>query len=955
MNVAVDAQDVVHYSFRQGLPSDFVYQSCKRDNGLLYIATQKGIVIFDGYRFLKAPYATDNTSCVFLKGNRLFYHDYTNGLACYDLRKDSLEIIAKINYEDSSSANDHYDNLFADSKNKVWCTDFNAVKYFVAGSSETKRFVLNPANTSCFQAQFYELSDEVMLLVSSLGVYQVKVREGRLTMLDTTAYTASLRIGTQIYLLSGNTLYSWDMAGNTFRPVKIFTRAGPLDDLCAGPANTLILNSRSKIFSFDPAGKNSSEIAVLEGRKILSMNWDTQNELLWVATNKGITRLRNRNNGLQFLEIREKTEIVTAIAAGEEKKIWVAGDHFLGRFDALYHYESLKIPAAVKKINALSNEQGTLLLSTDAGLFFIRDKKLMATGIRLAVKKTAVDAAGNYWILDGANQVHVYDHNFREQDTFLKQQEYSFWTGNVWNDLYIDAHQQVWLAGYTPKSFGIALYDRKQQKFKDIAPRNKKEDFIGDYYNRIAAYDTDQLLFSGYGGYNVISTEGKITAKFDKIDHRIENVHVEGIYADKNRNVLFATAEGLHQYNSTTNKVAVITEIDGLLSNDLIYGFAALPADKIAIGALGGVMLVAVDTVLKTKLRNRLLLTAVKINDSIQRQCSDTIVLKPGQHSISLLFSALNYEDPERTVYEYRINKGNWISLGHDPELSFNHMEHGEYVVEIIARDNLGNEQEHHLNLYIVIRAPFYQTLWFNIIVLLIVIAAVGLIVGYIFSRKRKIDLLSAKVKEVEMQILRSQMNPHFLFNSLNSIKGFILENKTEIANAYLTKFSRLMRNILENSRKRMIPLEKELQTLEWYIQLEAARLEHSFEYRMIIEEGTDIATMMIPPLIIQPFVENAIWHGLRLKAGNGLLRVVVRIQDNTCSITITDNGIGRAESKKTNGSKDKDHQSVGIDITRERLLFLNARNRLTITDLLDEKQQPSGTSVELIIFSDYD
>lgn len=210
---------------------------------------------------------------------------------------------------------------------------------------------------------------------------------------------------------------------------------------------------------------------------------------------------------------------------------------------------------------------------------------------------------------------------------------------------------------------------------------------------------------------------------------------------------------------------------------------------------------------------------------------------------------------------------------------------------------------------------------------------------------------LKNEIKEAEMQSLRSQMNPHFMFNSINSINNYILKNEKETASKYLTTFARLMRSILDNSQLAQIPLNKELETLKWYMELEAGRLEHSFDYKINIAPNVDAEDIYIPPLVLQPFVENAIWHGLNYRQDKGIIDIDISYQqDEDLIIKIKDNGIGRKAAEKY--SKPGKHKSYGIATTINRVKILNHENNIAIEDLYNNGKA-LGTMVILQIKND--
>lgn len=211
------------------------------------------------------------------------------------------------------------------------------------------------------------------------------------------------------------------------------------------------------------------------------------------------------------------------------------------------------------------------------------------------------------------------------------------------------------------------------------------------------------------------------------------------------------------------------------------------------------------------------------------------------------------------------------------------------------------------------------------------------------------------KLLTLEQAMLRSQMNPHFLFNSLNSIKLYIINNEKKNAVHYLNKFSKLVRKILEASSLREISLDEELETVELYMNIENIRFSNEINFKVIIDKDIDVHAVKIPSLILQPFLENALWHGLSSKEGEKYIALEVSLgKDGFINISITDNGIGREVSEKIKEGKVLKRKSIGIDITKERLAnfsrdYLNSFN-VQILDLYDEAHRPMGTKVILHI-----
>lgn len=215
------------------------------------------------------------------------------------------------------------------------------------------------------------------------------------------------------------------------------------------------------------------------------------------------------------------------------------------------------------------------------------------------------------------------------------------------------------------------------------------------------------------------------------------------------------------------------------------------------------------------------------------------------------------------------------------------------------------------------------------------------------------------QLSELEMQALRSQMNPHFIFNSLNSINRFILQNNRQLASAYLTKFSRLVRMILQNSQASVIPLESELESLGLYLEMEALRFDNHFIYKISAADDVDVAMLKVPPLIIQPFAENAIWHGLMPKEEKGHLDIELWRENNDLFFKITDDGIGRRQSSALSGQSATKYKSMGLKITSDRIAMLQnvskTESAVKINDLVHTDGSAAGTEVIIKIPVLYD
>ena len=286
--------------------------------------------------------------------------------------------------------------------------------------------------------------------------------------------------------------------------------------------------------------------------------------------------------------------------------------------------------------------------------------------------------------------------------------------------------------------------------------------------------------------------------------------------------------------------------------------------------------------------------------------------------------------------------------------VSYTNIGGGTYEFQVKVRNDTEPWSKSIADLGIVVKAPVWHKGWFWIAMLFFFIG-----ISYLIYRKRiktvrqqaELELgYKRKLAELEMQALRAQMNPHFLFNSLNSIKYYIIKKEPVKAAEYIDNFSRLIRLILKNSREQLITLQQELEALDLYINIERMRFEEKFNYNLSIDSSVDTAYFRVPPLILQPFVENAIWHGLLHKETPGNLSIIVSQDDKKINIEIEDDGVGRDRAKQLKSKSALKQKSMGMKLTKARMdinkTLTNTDIFVSIIDLKDKFGHSAGTKV---------
>jgi hypothetical protein len=330
-----------------------------------------------------------------------------------------------------------------------------------------------------------------------------------------------------------------------------------------------------------------------------------------------------------------------------------------------------------------------------------------------------------------------------------------------------------------------------------------------------------------------------------------------------------------------------------------------------------------------------------------------------------VIYYNVNYSGSKKIQFRWRAEgyKNDWFvmpvlknSEGMDVAY-FRDLKPGKYLLQVQVKIGDGEWSKGEARVNIVITPPFWQTWWFWTLVGLFNIGVIGLFfwwrINVVKRRERERFAHEKEVLELEAKALRAQMNPHFIFNCMNSMKSLIQRGEVDNAVNYLTTFSKLLRVVLNNCDKREITLYDELETSLLYVQLESLRFDNKYAYEFNIDKAIDIKSIMVPALITQPFIENAIWHGLMPKQEGGKLTVTVKKEDEKIYCFIEDDGIGREVSKqnKFTGSGSM-HQSKGMHLTQTRLNLdnlLNERNAsVEIIDKKDENGNAAGTSIIL-------
>ncbi len=338
----------------------------------------------------------------------------------------------------------------------------------------------------------------------------------------------------------------------------------------------------------------------------------------------------------------------------------------------------------------------------------------------------------------------------------------------------------------------------------------------------------------------------------------------------------------------------------------------------------------------------------IGFNNKIVRTVETQIEVDHKFQTLSIAYTTLDFTSKIRTNFRYKIDgiHKDWV-LTRDPKVQFTSLpDRGVYLFTIQVKKKDGSWGS-EATLQLKFLTPFYETYLFIGALIALVLMALILGIRWFFRRKLRLEQLQSKLKQLEGKALQSQMNPHFVFNALNSIQSFIATGQTMRSEVYLSKFSSLLRKTLQNSRSNSISLSQEIENVETYLELEKMRFEDRLQYEIKIDESLEQDLVAVPPMLLQPFVENAIIHGLAPKKEGGNIQIhVVPVDNHSIKYIVLDNGVGRKSNPST------DHVSLGTDLVRQRLSLhthLDTES-LVYKDLTDETGKATGTQVELIV-----
>ena len=618
-------------------------------------------------------------------------------------------------------------------------------------------------------------------------------------------------------------------------------------------------------------------------------------------------------------------------------------------------------------ITALAPIDSAMLVGTYSGKIFEFKKnkfKLIDSSSKSGdcVYKIVPINKNEYWFCEGTRVVHY-------KDKKSTSHYFSFPTTEYTQSYLLDSRGNLWFANLNT----LSIF--KNNKFKEIITK-------GVAYDQFVTLSEDKnnIIWVGTFGNGLLKYDGENFTNISITNGLCDNF-ISSSYYDKSKNILWiGTMNGISKINlDDKSNIKSITNIINNPNSDS-YGCVQNAIDKLPNGNIIisiGEELYEYDYKRENKTNTQLKLSLQGIKINYQKLNLDgffkvdywsnvplNLTLPFNNNNISFDFIAIDYNNPHSLKYTWKLEgiEKDWSPLTQNNYASFTNLPGGNYTFRLKAI-NEDNEISNEIIYVFEITPPFYQTWWFIPVLLIVLFSTAILNNRYQIKKIKAQEIIKTenfkRLAELELKAMRAQMNPHFMFNTLNSIQEIVLNKDDITARIYLADFALMMRMILENSTQKEISFEKELEFLKLYLKMEELRFENKFEISLNIPDELYFNNIKIPPMLIQPYIENAISHGLMHKTEKGLLTISFEIEfinDTEClKCTVLDNGIGRKKAKEYSAWKEKKHQSMATEITNERLQLLNSIHtkkgfQVIITDLENLKNESIGTKIELYI-----
>jgi len=941
-----------------GLPSMTIYQMLQDETGLVWLATANGICSYDGYSF-KSYYSSDQEDNDIMdidldSKNRIWYSNLSRQL--FVIENDQAQEVKLSDLDDEIKVDD-----FEIVEDVLWYREEYAnirkVRLGWASLDEEIKNVKGEVFPNLFNFSLTKLTDTkdgIEFGIES-SIYEIKnakkteLNEILKTEKFVSVFNSLFKYKDQFYI--HNQEFTTEENSISFQlddNEKIVNYNYQFGSHSLHFLENEIWTLTSKGILVNSIGKENSGSRHIFERFYCNDLLQDLEENIWLSTDgNGIIIIPNR-----FVEVYEQAS--NSLPANDVNKLYLdevdnrlfiglSGGH-IGILDQNLNYSQLDLPSKERNRDIIKDKDGNLVIvmNHDIHLYNPSLDKIASKKVG-AVKSILKDVDGSLWVGAAYGNSKFEDWSQLSSIMESKERTYSFLQ---------DMENKIWIG----TTSGLFVRDEKNKVIKD-------EKTSSSFDVRSMVQTPDSIIWLGTQGRGVIKIKNRKVIGSITVEDGLSSNSCNKLLLDEGR-IWVGTKNGLNSLNLKDGSIELINLTDGLPSNEI--NDLALFKGKLWVGTSKGLASFDKNRDFTNKFQPFISISKFKILESDTVMSTD-MKLPYDQNHVQFEYLGVGFRSRKGLNYEYKLSGINqdWVKtksrIARFPSLPF-----GKYSFEVRAENEDGIKSKEAAKYHFEITAAWWQTLWFKLLLGLIILGSFGLIIYLRFlgirNREKREQEFKDKVVELKGQALQSQMNPHFIFNCLNSILNFLTKNDRQNAMMYLAKFAKLIRQIFYMSEKKSIYLEEEINFLESYIELEELRFGDKVTVNFLVDNNlkTQMGVIKIPPLLIQPIIENAFKHGLFHKKSKGQLDVNLRLESDVLHCTVKDNGVGRAYSQSVNKTKHFDESSKdssnGLQVVEERL---NMHNRLSsdkkieefiIDDLLDEQGIPLGTKVCLSI-----
>lgn len=977
----IEAQSPIRFqnlTVNDGLSMGTITDFQKDRNGFIWIATAEGLHRFDGkyFKVFKHVEGSQNTltdsyiTCLAAIGNQLFVGNDAGVIDVLNLDNytfSSIDIRANASDFDYPITDlELFQNSIVITTNGggIWCYNLNTKKL-----SNTNFKALSTASISDIYIEkdaFYFVEEHQVYTANLLGYTEI-FSNSNLLLSSICRYKSSLVLG------SNKGLYKLASDYSVISPIKLPPKKRAVNRITKliSSGSTLWVGSKGGLMrlendSIELYKTNELRPFSLVSNQITNLFFDSDG-ILWVGTIAGVSSYAPKLKKfglLQYIDFEGKNYNNNIYYTYEDSKnnIWLgtltSGLIKLNSENKITKvYPQLKDGSyETKAIRCIfEDSRGQFWIGTrDEGIFKFNPEtgqaQLVANidngkiGSNI-IREIFEDTKRRMWF-GTQNGLYLLDSNgafshFETDENTINNSVYQIEQYPGTNELIIATFRG-----------GIKIFDPETGIFKHF--KNIAEDSTSLSNNNIMCMtwlNADSLLVGTYGGgLNIFDINKKTFGHITERNGLVNNA-VYGILYEGSGICWLSTNNGLVRY-SIYNKQFINFKPEHYLQNTEYNEGAFLKSSKgyYYFGGVSGLNYFKPSEIEYDRTPAPLFFTDVR--GQFDKKEFNKISLSFLNSRLEIDFMSLYYSNPNGVNYKYQLKgfDNNWVNTSNSNTAVYPRLSPGKYRFSVVAQDEFGNWKTQSDELIIRVEPPFWQKWWF---ITLCIVTIIGLIYAIIRYRTREIErAYKLQLVDSELAALRSQMNPHFIFNSLNSIQYFVLKKEPKEAYTYLSKFASLMRKILQNSHLKYISVQDEVDGLNLYLEMEKMRMDDNLDYSISTENIEDLETTNIPTMLIQPFVENSIVHGLLPKEKNRKLDVVISKNSNQLLCSVLDNGIGREESRKMNAKRSSKHKSAGMDLTSKRLKILSEGQGdfdVTIEDLIADDGK-TGTLVKLVI-----